>query len=352
MLFRSVYQLQLEELPSGKWKADGYYGRRGQALKNAPLSSETTYEEAKEAFDKKLKAQKSKGYTEDQSGATYVGGDLEGRKTDLVPQLLNPIEEGEVEQLMKDARWILQEKMDGVRAMVRIQEEGAEASNRRGLVVPLVQPVSDFFKNANAPVGTVHDGEMIGDVYWLFDLLQVSQTDLRQLPYRERWSLLQGVLNTNSDSPNVRIVRSAIDEDDKRRLYDTLVAERAEGVVFKRLDSLYHGGRPASGGSMVKFKFYASATCIVAGKHSFKRSVELAVQDLPHKSTHLRVGNCTIPPNYDMPEPGDLVEIKYLYYYPGGSLYQPQYRGVRTDKTVPDSVETLKPKATDTDEEN
>jgi bifunctional non-homologous end joining protein LigD len=43
------------------------------------------------------------------------------------------------------------------------------------------------------------------------------------------------------------------------------------------------------------------------------------------------VGNCTIPANYEIPQVGDLVEIRYLYAYLGGSLYQPIYEGIRND---------------------
>ena len=39
---------------------------------------------------------------------------------------------------------------------------------------------------------------------------------------------------------------------------------------------------------------------------------------------------------------GDMVEIKYLYAYKGGSLYQPQYLGIRDDKDTPDKESQLK----------
>ena len=32
-----------------------------------------------------------------------------------------------------------------------------------------------------------------------------------------------------------------------------------------------------------------------------------------------------------MPSPGDLVEVQYLYAYRDGSVYQPVYKGKRTD---------------------
>jgi bifunctional non-homologous end joining protein LigD len=41
------------------------------------------------------------------------------------------------------------------------------------------------------------------------------------------------------------------------------------------------------------------------------------------------VGNVTVP------APGDVVEVRYLYAYRGGSLYQPVYLGRREDVDAP-----------------
>lgn len=43
------------------------------------------------------------------------------------------------------------------------------------------------------------------------------------------------------------------------------------------------------------------------------------------------VGSVTIPTNKAIPAPGALAEIRYLYAYKGGSLYQPAYLGERDD---------------------
>lgn len=50
------------------------------------------------------------------------------------------------------------------------------------------------------------------------------------------------------------------------------------------------------------------------------------------------VGNVTIPPNKALPTAGALVEIRYLYAYKGGSLYQATYLGERDDLEVGDCV--------------
>ena len=43
-------------------------------------------------------------------------------------------------------------------------------------------------------------------------------------------------------------------------------------------------------------------------------------------------GNVTIPPNHDLPQPGQVVECRYLYAFrESGSIYQPVYLGSRDD---------------------
>lgn len=74
--------------------------------------------------------------------------------------------------------------------------------------------------------------------------------------------------------------------------------------------------------------------------HPSKRSFEVGVRDA--EGEPMFVGNVTVPANKDFPEVGQLVEIRYLYAFPNGSLYQPFFKGVRDDKTAPDAYSTLK----------
>jgi bifunctional non-homologous end joining protein LigD len=43
------------------------------------------------------------------------------------------------------------------------------------------------------------------------------------------------------------------------------------------------------------------------------------------------VGNVPVPPNQRMPKPGALVEVRYLYCFKEGCLFQPVYLGIRDD---------------------
>lgn len=64
--------------------------------------------------------------------------------------------------------------------------------------------------------------------------------------------------------------------------------------------------------------------------HPTKRSVSLSLY--ADSSEIVDAGNVTIPPNHDVPKPGAVVEVRYLYAYKeSGAVYQPVYLGERED---------------------
>jgi bifunctional non-homologous end joining protein LigD len=46
----------------------------------------------------------------------------------------------------------------------------------------------------------------------------------------------------------------------------------------------------------------------------------------------VEVGNVTVYPNQEIPQAGSIVEVRYLYYFAGGSLFQPVLIGNRGDE--------------------
>ena len=78
----------------------------------------------------------------------------------------------------------------------------------------------------------------------------------------------------------------------------------------------------------MKFKFVATASAVVA-KINVQRSVEVS---LFQGRSLVSCGNVTIPTDKTLPEPGELVEVRYLYAFPeSGVLFQPVYLGPRDD---------------------
>jgi bifunctional non-homologous end joining protein LigD len=170
----------------------------------------------------------------------------------------------------------------------------------------------------------VLDGESIGDTFYVFDLLSANGEDFTSHPFQTRFATLQRLIVPNETIKPIVLATSTID---KKQLLASLQAEGKEGIVLKDLHAPYKPGRPASGGSQVKYKFYDTASVKVE-KVNLKRSVSMCLSD---DGKWISVGNVTIPPNYDIPSVDDIIEVRYLYAYRGGSLYQPTYLGKRED---------------------
>src|SRR6266704_4392371 len=98
-----VYQAAIE--PKGELFVVNFaFGRRGSTLSTGTkTSSPVDYETAKSAYDKLVREKTAKGYTPGEDGTPYQHTDNEQRSTGLLPQLLNPIDENAVRQLIHDS---------------------------------------------------------------------------------------------------------------------------------------------------------------------------------------------------------------------------------------------------------
>ena len=316
-----VYQASIDAAGQG-YMVRFAYGRRGSTLTTgAKTASPVDFETAKKTFDKLVAEKRAKGYTPDTAGTPYQH-DVERVATQILPQLANPT--ASTNHLLADPGWFLQEKFDGQRVMIRRIGDTITGINRTGCVIALPVPVVTVARTLRSQDWLL-DGEAMGDAFIAFDLIESASIDLRGSPLRDRLSALESLVPADGV---IRFAPTARSAPKKRALATQLEKARREGLVFKRADSLYSPGRPASGGDWLKFKFVATASCVVAAVNVGRRSVAL---QLLNGGEIIGVGNVTVPPNHSVPEPGRVVEIRYLYAYPGGSLYQPVYLGERND---------------------
>lgn len=342
-----VYHVQLAQAAAG-FVVNFQFGRSGSTLQSGTKTpGSVPYEKAKKVYDKLVAEKKGKGYTEGKDGTPYQGSSQAGRQIGLLPQLLNPIDEPRLNQLIADDDWCMQEKKDGWRLQVRKAGDTNEGVNRKGMSVGISKAIDQAVRETGH--NFVLDGEAIGDLYWAFDLLELDGEDLRACGVAMRFEKLMQLLHGASPDGGLRLVPFASTTEAKRQLLERLKAERAEGIVFKNKHAKYAPGRPASGGDHLKFKFTATVTCKVTAQNEGKRSVALCVyQDAG--DGFIDVGNVTIPANFPIPAAGSLVEVRYLYAHVGGSLYQPVYLGERADVDMAESVKCLKFKQGEDDE--
>ena len=242
-----------------------------------------------------------------------------------MPQLLNPIGEEQIERYLVDDSWWMQQKFDGKRMLLRKSGKEVFAANRRGLSIGLPKRITQAV--LMLACDCVLDGEAVGEIFHAFDLLNKDDRDYRGNSYARRYEALVDLIDPVA-SNQLRYAQTATDAGTKQAMLQQLRAQKHEGVVFKDRTAPYTAGRPASGGAQLKCKFYATASCIVAQVNAGRRSVGLQLLD---GGKRLAVGNVTIPPNQAVPLAGTVVEVRYLYAYPGGSLYQPVYLGQRDD---------------------
>lgn len=336
-----VYHTTLEKIGNG-YVVNYSYGRRGSALKTGTKTASPLPEnKAREVFDKLVASKTIKGYQ-------YISNPSVSAKIPTVTQvkqpvhqcnLLNAIDDNEAEEYIGDnIHWIMQPKMDGVRFLLSKQEACStiEAFNRKGILVSCPNEISESVASAEMyyekGIGSfLIDGELVGDVYHVFDILEREGHDLRGSELSDRIVELNDLMD-DLECDNIVKVPTYFTKIQKKKAFEELKANNAEGVVFKNISAPYTMGRPASGGNYLKYKFVETGSFIV-NKLNNKRSVELRLNN------GVVVGNVTIPINFEIPKVGSIVEVRYLYAYKNGSLYQPVYLGERSDIDENECVE-------------
>lgn len=339
-----VYEAQI--VPDG----DGYtvkvaWGRRGTRLSEGSKAVKVSLAAATKKFESLVREKRGKGYEEqtaDVVPAEVAPPEGEGSGSKLGParrarvghtaQLLNALEDHELERFLRDDAVIAQQKLDGQRVIAHVGET-IVATNRSGQETAI--PASVLAGLGYLPPGTIVDGEVAGDEYWLFDVLAVGGQDLRERGYHERWTVLDEELEP-ALSGDIRVLGMVTGEAGKRQLHEQLRAAGAEGIVFKQRDAPYTGGRPASGGTQRKYKFVKTADVVIL--ENAGNAYRMAVWD---GSALYDVGKVFAgTTNGSRKELDDLLgngsrpvaEVRYLYATADHQLYQPVFVRLRDDK--------------------
>jgi bifunctional non-homologous end joining protein LigD len=320
-----VYQASLQPKDSGH-VVNFAYGRRGSTFSTGTKTqSPVDYRQAKSIYDKLIKEKVAKGYKPGTDSPQYQN-DIESKQhSGIQCQLLNPVTEDHVEDLIHDREFWMQEKKDGRRLIIKKEGANITGINRLGLNVALPQSIVESAANYRGDF--MIDGEAIGDTLHAFDLLFMGGEDIRTERYAERYLHLMNVL-ASFQHRHIELVETHFRPAEKQSQFHHFKEAGREGVVFKHIDAPYTPGRPNAGGTQFKHKFYETASFIVT-KLNVQRSVSLILFD---GAKVVNAGNVTIPPNTNIPTAGSVIECRYLYAFKeSGSIYQPVYLGTRTD---------------------
>jgi bifunctional non-homologous end joining protein LigD len=322
-----VYKVSLNQSIGG-WVVDVNYGRRGGTLNALRKCTGFPYDKAKKLYDRLIAEKEAKGYRGNGSNATgYTKPDDQSKRlTEYRPQLLMDIREDQIEERLNSDDWLAQEKEDGRRIALIRSKDGVIGANRKGLQVAIPENISKAILKVHSPYAFMLDGEMIGDKFKAFDLLHFEGMNLEKEPYQVRLARTMRVLNLINAYDIISHTATAYPAWEKRELYKKLKEQNREGIVFKRKDAWHVPGRSSA---QVKFKFWATASVVVEQVNE-KRSVLVKVWDEKNDTWEI-IGNVSVPVNHTVPVEGDIVDVRYLYAYKGGSLFQPQYEGKRDD---------------------
>ncbi len=352
-----VYNVEITKTSKG-YTVHVEWGRRGASLSTGTKAVDVSLKDAEKAFDKVVKQKLRKGYEEKTSknkpaavapaqgqGSASKAGVFARARVGDAAQLLNPLDADLLDDFFADRRFLAQQKLDGKRLIVHVQDKGVLAVNRRGQKTSAPKAIADAARRV-APVGSVLDGELVQGplVYWLFDLLQLGDDDLRKKSYRvrhQRLCTLDVAMQKHLD-----IVQSARDEKAKRALYQKLHKQNAEGIVFKRTNAPYVSGRPASGGPQLKHKFVKTADVFLT--ENAGNAYRMATMNGKKAKTVGKVFAGTTSSSRKkidaLLSAGEtpVAEVKYLYATKDKKLYQPVFVRLRDDKAPEDcSIDQL-----------
>jgi hypothetical protein len=357
-----VYHVQLTQSEAG-WAVTAQNGPRGGTLTNQKAKiKNASYDDAKIVYDR-LVAEKLRGKG-DGTHYSYIGQPKESASAapPIAPaasvtnsrgpvsqavvfagEHLTRVEEQDAYRLASNPRYTFENKQDGDRLTVRVENQNFFGYNKKGQVVSLTPQLHAAVSRLCLPNkidNLLMDGEWERTGFYGWDLLECKGTDLRTLPQEARRELLEAFLaDLTPELANVlHISEIARSTEDKLAMLDRrTIGNRKvrEGVAIKDRYAAFREGR---NGQHKKFKFEFSASFIVGEKprnraNDGKRNVALYILDPEANPSYRFVSTVKVPDCYELPPLGSIIDARYLSaFLTTGGIEQPCYFGkIRTD---------------------
>jgi ATP-dependent DNA ligase len=365
---------------NGRVTLKGLYGGIGKAPQETIIYDGDSEGEAQAELLKKQAEKQKKGYVMVGSNGSLVQDPVQKKKNDLPviwPMNAQGVKDTtHLDRLLNDTRFIAQEKLDGMRAIVHITPTGLRIFSRSAGVDDPSRPLE---KTSSLPhlaslrfpglVGTIVDceilargmnsAELAGTVHrktgtngnhhvqlFVFDILAFCDTDLSHKKLSERLNWLKA-LKSRLLSEHIHFLPWAETMEDKERLYASVLSEGGEGIMLKCLDEYYlQGGRPTNNWFKVKKSMTIDAVVLgfTKGKGKFNNRIGALVfgqyvntpegwtlQELGQTSgmsDEVRAQMSLLPNDYI----GRVVTIKGMERLKSGAIRHPQFVAMRLDK--------------------
>ena len=331
-----LYHATLVVEADGTHSVEVAWGRRGANLNTGKKAVHVTLAEAQKIFDRVVREKTNKGYQEITTTVqpAAVAPPAPPKPSLIAAQLLTALDDHELDGFLRNDAMLAQQKLDGIRILAHVDAAGVRPTNRNGAPTDKVaQALLDGLKGL--PHGSIVDGEVVDGAYWLFDLLRMGAHDVAHVGYEERWQILADEFAPLL-SGSIHVLKIAAGHADKRALYDALVDNAAEGIVFKDRAAPYKAGRPSSGGTQRKYKLQKSADVVLLsnagnaylmGVHHGPKMVEVG-KVFAGTTNESRAAIDTLLAAGKKP----VAEVRYLYATDDHQLFQPVFVRLRDDK--------------------
>ena len=257
-----------------------------------------------------------------------------------------------IEKYEKAGCWVADEKKDGAWAEVKTNENGvivsirsrtgrsfepSETAGLLGLQTPLLSCTLASELEAKSNAATVRFQAFGYRRLHIFDTLKVVGLDATKKDIHERRKLVNLIRDTlkkdETIAKRLRIVRQV--EKGFRAFYDDVMAEGGEGLVFKKVGSLYTAhyadGKAAD---WVRCKPYRFVDYVITSVGKSPSGIPNWQVGLYFNGTLTRV--CTIkdpPGRFDLhAHIGRVIECKGAEVFPSGALRHGHFERLRDDK--------------------
>lgn len=239
----------------------------------------------------------------------------------------------DLEKFVHDDRWVLQQKVDGIRAQLVMDADlGAwfRSSSGQPLVNSTAAPTVASILGA-LPTDALHaghcvDGEILNGTFYAFDLARCGP-DSRPLTERlddlARW--VDGVADR---SLNLKLLPTARTTLAKQQLVLAVYERGGEGWIAKSLTGGYDWGERVEHSLKVKLTRTLDAVVLDRNRGD-KQSMTLGLYDADGQLIEVGSASAIGKPDAAV---GQVVEVKYLYVGSEGRLVQPTVLQRRDDK--------------------
>lgn len=248
----------------------------------------------------------------------------------FAPMLATTPRQVTAEELLGDDGWAFDVKADGDRCAI-VVDDGTVTTfgrNAQRLTRPLPAAVRRQLQATLKNDRYILDGEVVGHILYLFDLVSVGDLLGPWHPWEVRRATLDTLLAAWPSDGCIRGVPCAVGADAKLALVERVVAGRGEGLVAKRVDSIYREG--ARSRDWVKIKRRHEIDCVVTWWGTAKANMGVGVYHGDRLVEIAEVGRLT--GDGALCNVGSVVTVRCLYASDGDRLVQPTLPRLRADK--------------------